>query len=32
MGKVNGRRTLSDGESSHCLFQGELKTTSTIDI
>ena len=32
MGKVNGRRTLSDGKSSHCLFQGELKTTSTIDI
>jgi hypothetical protein len=25
MGKVNGRRTPSDGKSSHCLWQGELK-------
>jgi hypothetical protein len=23
--KVNGRRTPSDGNSSHCLWQGELK-------
>ena len=26
MWKVNGRRTPSDGKSSHCLWQGELKT------
>jgi hypothetical protein len=26
MRKVNGRRTPSDGKSSHCLWQGELKT------
>jgi len=26
MGKVNGRLTPSDGKSSHCLRQGELKT------
>jgi len=25
--KVNGRRTPSDGKSSHCLWQGELKRT-----
>jgi hypothetical protein len=25
MWKVNGRRTPSDGKSSHCLWQGELK-------
>ena len=25
MRKVNGRRTPSDGKSSHCLSQGELK-------
>jgi hypothetical protein len=25
MRKVNGRRMLSDGKSSHCLWQGELK-------
>jgi hypothetical protein len=25
MRKVNGRRTPSDGKSSHCLWQGELK-------
>jgi hypothetical protein len=25
MWKVNRRRTLSDGKSSHCLWQGELK-------
>jgi hypothetical protein len=25
MRKVNGRRTASDGKSSHCLWQGELK-------
>ena len=25
MWKVNGRRTTSDGKSSHCLWQGELK-------
>jgi hypothetical protein len=25
MWKVNGRQTPSDGESSHCLWQGELK-------
>jgi len=24
MGKVNRRRTPSDGKSSHCLWQGEL--------
>jgi len=24
MWKVNGRRTPSDGKSSHCLWQGEL--------
>jgi hypothetical protein len=24
MSKVNGRRTPSDGKSSHCLWQGEL--------
>jgi hypothetical protein len=23
--KVNGRQTPSDGKSSHCLWQGELK-------
>jgi hypothetical protein len=26
MWKVNGRRTPSDGKSSHCLWQGELKS------
>ena len=26
MWKVNGRRTSSDGKSSHCLWQGELKS------
>jgi hypothetical protein len=25
MWKVNGRRMPSDGKSSHCLWQGELK-------
>jgi hypothetical protein len=25
MWKVNGRRTPSDGKTSHCLWQGELK-------
>ena len=25
MRKVNGRQTPSDGKSSHCLWQGELK-------
>jgi len=25
MRKVNGRRMPSDGKSSHCLWQGELK-------
>jgi hypothetical protein len=25
MSKVNGRQTTSDGKSSHCLWQGELK-------
>jgi hypothetical protein len=25
MGRVNGRRTPSDGKSSQCLWQGELK-------
>jgi hypothetical protein len=25
MWKVNGRHTPSDGKSSHCLWQGELK-------
>jgi hypothetical protein len=25
MWKVNGQRTPSDGKSSHCLWQGELK-------
>jgi hypothetical protein len=29
MRKVNGRRTASDGKSSHCLWQGELKTENT---
>ena len=29
MRKVNGRRTPSDGKSSHCLWQGELKKTDT---
>ena len=24
----DGRRTLSDGKSSHCLWQGELKRTN----
>ena len=28
MRKVNGRRTPSDGKSSHCLWQGELKSNS----
>ena len=28
MWKVNGRRTPSDGKSSHCLWQGELKIYS----
>jgi len=27
--KVNGRRTPSDGKSSHCLWQGELKSNKT---
>jgi hypothetical protein len=27
MWKVNGRQTPSDGKSSHCLWQGELKKT-----
>jgi hypothetical protein len=29
MWKVNGRRTPSDGKSSHCLWQGELKMKIT---
>ena len=28
MWKVNGRRTPSDGKSSHCLWQGELKKSN----
>jgi len=28
MQKVNGRWTPSDGKSSHCLWQGELKMIS----
>ena len=28
MRKVNERRTTSDGKSSHCLWQGELKRIS----
>ncbi len=28
MWKVNGRRTPSDGKSSHCLWQGEVKKSS----
>jgi hypothetical protein len=31
MRKVNGRRTPSDGKSSHCLWRGELKTTIIIN-
>ena len=31
MWKVNGRRTPNDGKSSHCLWQGELKTESCIN-
>jgi hypothetical protein len=27
--QVNGRRTPSDGKSSHCLWQGELKKHKT---
>jgi hypothetical protein len=27
--KINGRRTPSDGKSSHCLWQGELKSNKT---
>ena len=30
--KVNGRRTPSDGKSSHCLWQGELKMLRTIQV
>ena len=30
MRKVNRRRTQSDSKSSHCLWQGELKTNSRI--
>jgi hypothetical protein len=32
MWKVNGRQMPSDGKSSHCLWQGELKTTKTLLI
>jgi hypothetical protein len=30
MWKVNGRWTPSDGKSSHCRWQGELKNKGTI--
>jgi hypothetical protein len=30
MWKVNGRRTPSDGKSSHCLWQGELIKTEQL--
>jgi hypothetical protein len=30
MWKFNGRWTTSDGKSSHCLWQGELKNTSKL--
>ena len=30
MWKVNGRRTPSDGKSSHCLWQGELKSNHNL--
>ena len=32
MWKVNGRRTPSDGKSSHCLWQGELKMKQTSGV
>jgi hypothetical protein len=32
MCKVNGRRTASDGKSSHCLWQGELKSVCLLEI
>ena len=32
MWKVNGRRTPSDGKSSHCLWQGELKMKLKFSI
>ena len=31
MWKVNGRRTPSDGKSSHCLWQGELKSPFSLN-
>jgi hypothetical protein len=31
MWKVNGRRTPSDGKSSHCLWQGELKRKKLLN-
>jgi hypothetical protein len=30
MGKVDGRRMPSDGKSSHCLWQGELKRETIL--
>jgi hypothetical protein len=32
MRNVNGRRTPSDGKSSHCLWQGELKKNKQIKM
>jgi hypothetical protein len=32
MWKVNGRRTPSDGKSSHCLWHGELKIKRAVQF
>jgi hypothetical protein len=32
MWKVNGRQTPSDGKSSHCLWQGELKRIQDLFV